>query len=197
MSQDQGVPAREVRRLFDINQRTLEYITTNGFVQSEVAPPRGRGTARLYSQVNLFQIGFLLHLREHGLEFRRVGLFMGMARNFMNFYNTRLTGPMQAYLKEVAYNPFQQHSLPEIHFFLDLIYHSPKKYMAFHLTDDRTTYPYEGPYAEIAENPADLDGWQMTVREDHAIQEIVRYCDSIVAINLTAISRTIDDFLDR
>ena len=194
MSSPIGFPAREVRALFGIPQKALEYITINKFVVAEAAPPRGRGKARLYSTANLFQIGLLLELRAEGLEFPRAKTLMDMAQLFMNLYSNEATGVLKSILDGANYKPFNEHSLPTINFFLVRVRTPSTSYLTLHFTDDQNTYSYNAPYAAIRPNEADPVGWAMDFRTDHAIQEILRDCSSMLSINLTAISRKIEDY---
>ena len=248
MHPEQGIAAGQIRALFGLARKTLEYLTVQKeYVTASVATPQGPGSSRLYSLAEVYRVGFLEQLRRHGVEYPRAATLMACVPGFLNFFHEKATQPLPRLLTDYqrlqsehthlqqelvdlragtadqdlprplwrwAYNPFEFHSIPPLDYILDILDKGgDQKGLILHLGDDRHRYGPFLPYAILEKNPADPQGWEMTIiREEDItgeneeeegpeekekkkkaedVETFFQTCTTYVSINLTALSRDI------
>ena len=61
---------KDVARILDVNPKTVSFYVDQGFVTPEIDNPKGKGTKRKYSKLNLFDFAIIKLLSEKGVSLR-------------------------------------------------------------------------------------------------------------------------------
>lgn len=182
-----GVPAREVRAMFLIRQSSLEYLLGKGFVVASVDAQQGPGTERLYSMVNLFEIGVITALRDSGFTYLDAGELMQWARQFMGAYRQQLSDPVtKALLGREGYNPFEKHAVPALTFILSFLRRGSSRWLGFHLVHKDKVYGPDAPYGVLVR---DGEGVRLELKTDSKIADYLHSSDTVVQVNLSRLSQ--------
>lgn len=192
-SQTVAVPAREVRAMFLIRQTTLEYLLREKFVVAAVDAGAGPGTERLYSLVNLFEIGVITALRNSGFTYLDAGRQMRWARRFMGVYRHHLADPVtRALLGEEGYNPFEKHTVPSVTFLLSFLRRGSSRWLAFHLVHKEKVYGSDAPYGALVREGEEE---RLELKTDTKVAEYLRSSDTVFQVNLTRLSQKLEHYV--
>lgn len=198
-----GMPAREIREMFGITQKNLEYLTINRFVNADAAAPAGSGTERLYSAENAVEIGVVLELRGLGCSYPNCSRMLGHFRTYLSgFYPEG--GPKDPALRNYLpfhFNPLKSHTVLEqdVWFFLSVLRLGARRYYTYHVAYGEHEFGPGRPYglddpippAESSEGAST----ELQLVEDDGIGRVWRECDSRLSINLARLSRKVDNHL--